>query len=98
MGEEDSVGAPQKKAQSDGAALSNSSSSDIPSKKLARQLDFTGYGGASHPQSHSNSHSQSQAPLVAQNLPQAQPKPQTQTQMVAAAIAPLAPHSSVRAV
>ncbi|KAA0061547.1 protein tesmin/TSO1-like CXC 5 isoform X1 [Cucumis melo var. makuwa] len=96
MGEEDSVGASQKKAQSDGATLSNSSSSDIPSKKLARQLDFTGYGGASNPQSHSNSHSQSQAPLVAQNLPQAQPKPQTQ--MVAASIAPLAPHSSVRAV
>ncbi|KGN60608.1 protein tesmin/TSO1-like CXC 5 isoform X2 [Cucumis sativus] len=96
MGEEDSVGASQKKAQSDGATLSNSSSSDIPSKKLARQLDFTGYGGASNTQSHSSSHSQSQASLVAQNLPQAQPKPQTQ--MVAASIAPLAPLSSVRAV
>ncbi|XP_022946846.1 protein tesmin/TSO1-like CXC 5 isoform X1 [Cucurbita moschata] len=96
MGEEDSVGAPQKKAQSEGAALSNSSSSDIPSKKLARQLDFTGYGGASHPQSHSDPHSQPQAPLVAQNLPQAPPKPPPQ--MVAASIASLAPHSSVRAV
>ncbi|XP_023537403.1 protein tesmin/TSO1-like CXC 5 [Cucurbita pepo subsp. pepo] len=96
MGEEDSAGVPPKKAQSDGAALSNSSSSDIPSKKLARQLDFTGYGGAPHPQSHSNSHSQSQTPLVSQNLQQAQPKPQPQ--MVAASIAPLAPHSSVRTV
>lgn len=96
MGEEDTAGAPQKKAQSDGAALSNSSSSDIPSKKLARQLDFTGFGGASHPQSHTNSHSQSPASLVAQSLPQAQPK--LQAQMAAASIAPLAPNSSVRAV
>ncbi|KAL6984787.1 hypothetical protein U1Q18_018166 [Sarracenia purpurea var. burkii] len=62
---------PPKKAQSD-KPVSVAAQSDFPAKKLARQLDFTGFGGASaavmlpeHPQQ-----------LAAQPLP---PRPQANT-------------------
>lgn len=53
MGEGEGGGSPPKKVRSDSVAAT-----DFPAKKLARQLDFTGIGGASgsvvlpeHPQS-----------------------------------------------
>ncbi|XP_062090812.1 protein tesmin/TSO1-like CXC 5 isoform X2 [Humulus lupulus] len=47
MGEGEEGDLPPKMIQSDGAGGSGTALSDAPTKKLARQLDFTGYGGAS---------------------------------------------------
>ncbi|CAK9155174.1 unnamed protein product [Ilex paraguariensis] len=71
---------PPKQVQSGSTA-----SSDFPAKKLARQLDFTGYGGASaatvalpeHPQQPKPTPQALPAPKP---LPQLQPRPQIQSQ------------------
>ncbi|XP_059433207.1 protein tesmin/TSO1-like CXC 5 isoform X2 [Corylus avellana] len=83
MGEGEGSDIPLKKAQSDGAATLASTEAPA-TKKLARQLDFTGFGGGGgcsgsvalpeHPQPQLQSQSQSQ------------PQPQPQPQMVAATV------------
>lgn len=64
------------------AAAASSSSSDVPAKKLARQLDFTGFGGASgsvvlpeHPQSQTVLPAQPVTPPLQQAAVQSQPQP-----------------------
>lgn len=75
MGEGDGAGSAPKKAQSDAATASatTASTSDVPAKKLARQLDFTGFGAAS------GSVALPEPPkpqLQTVTVPQNQPKPQ----------------------
>ncbi|KAM6583185.1 hypothetical protein CsatB_010187 [Cannabis sativa] len=75
MGEGEEGDLPPKKIQSDGAGGSSIALSDAPTKKLARQLDFTGYGGAPGsvvlPEHH-----QSQLVLPPQPVTVTQPLPQ----------------------
>lgn len=74
---------PPKKVQSDTAG-SGAVTSDVPPKKLARQLDFTGFGGAS-------------AAVVLPEHPQSQPPVQSQ-QPVAMPVPPQTINPSVRVV
>lgn len=87
MGEGEGGDLPQKKVQSD-VAGSGSTSTDVPTKKLARQLDFTGLGGASgsvvlpeHPQLQPIS--KAEPVTVPQTLAQSPPQPQVATVPVA---------------
>ncbi|KAI4350841.1 hypothetical protein L6164_005250 [Bauhinia variegata] len=100
MGEGEGGDFPPKNVTSDAAPTL---SLDVPAKKLARQLDFTGFGGVSssvalpeHPQS--QLHPQTQ--MVSQSQPQSRLHPQTQTvtqpPVVVMPVVPQAPHSSVR--
>ncbi|POO00908.1 Lin-54-like protein [Trema orientale] len=85
MGEGEEGDLPPKKIQSDAAAAAGGSGaalSDAPTKKLARQLDFTGFGGASgsavlpeHPQSQPVLPA-AQPMTVSQPVVQSQPQPQ----------------------
>lgn len=97
MGEADGDESAPTKGQSDAAPAattsSSSSMSDVPAKKLARQLDFTGFGGA-------------QASVAVPELPkpqlatvsvqQSQPKPPVVA--VPVPVPPQPPISSVRPV
>lgn len=59
------------------AEAENVVSSDVPAKKLARQLDFTGFGGAllpEHPHFQSQSRCQSESPAMMVVRSQSQPK------------------------
>ncbi|XP_028774023.1 protein tesmin/TSO1-like CXC 5 isoform X2 [Neltuma alba] len=87
MGEGEGADCPPKNVSSDasGAALL----SDVPAKKLARQLDFTGYSGAALPE-----HPQPQLQVLAQSQPQ--PRPVTTQPVVVMPMPPQAPHSSAR--
>ncbi|KAI4347105.1 hypothetical protein L6164_007952 [Bauhinia variegata] len=100
MGEGEGGDCPPKNVSSDAAA---GLPLDVPAKKLARQLDFTGFGGVSgsvtlpeHPQS--QLHPQTQ--MVSQSQPQSRPQPQpqilTQPSVVVMPVAPQAHHPSVR--
>lgn len=98
MGEGERGDLPLKKIQSDAAvtaaggqgsgsaaaaaAAASSSSSEVPAKKLARQLDFTGFGGASgsvvlpeHPQSQTVLPAQPVTSPLQQAAVQSQPQP-----------------------
>lgn len=111
MGEGERGDLPLKKIQSDAAATAaggqgsgsaaaaaaaaSSSSSDVPAKKLARQLDFTGFGGASgsvvlpeHPQSQTVLPAQPVTPPVTPPLQQAAVQSQPQPPVVAIPVAP----------
>lgn len=93
MGEGEEGDLPPKKIQSDAAGGTGTSLSEAPAKKLARQLDFTGFGGASgsvvlpeHPQSQPVLPGQ---PVIAlQPVVQSQPQPQPQPPVVAVPVAP----------
>ena len=74
---------PPKKVQSDATGTS-AVTSDIPPKKLARQLDFTAYGGSS-------------TAVVLSEHSQSQPQAQSQ-QPVAIPVPPQTTHPSVRVV
>lgn len=108
MGEGEGGDLPQKKVQSDVAA-SGSASSEVPTKKLARQLDFTGYGGASvsvvlpdHPQSQTQTQSQpiskAQPVTVPQTLAQSPPQSSPQPQVATVPVPPQPPIPSARVV
>ncbi|KAK4283804.1 hypothetical protein QN277_000717 [Acacia crassicarpa] len=91
MGEGEGGDFPPKNVSSDstGAAVP----SDVPAKKLARQLDFTGYSGTpltEHPQPHP----QPQLQAVAQSQPQ--PRPVTTQPVAVMPMPPQVPHSSAR--
>ena len=73
----------QKKVQSDTEGTT-AVTSDIPPKKLTRQLDFTAYGGSS-------------TAVVLPEQPQSQPQAQSQ-QPVAIPVPPQTTHPSVRVV
>ena len=86
--------------------------SDFPAKKLARQLDFTGFGSASgtvvlpehpqHPQRPLQVQLQPQPPpqtvvqMPVQMQPLPQPQPQPQPQILLAQMQAQGPHSSIR--
>lgn len=76
MGEGDGADSAPKKPQSDAApvvATTSSSSGEVPAKKLARQLDFTGLGATSG----SVPQPKPQVPAVVTTVPpQSQPRPQ----------------------
>lgn len=95
MGEGEGGDCPPKNVSSDATAAALPS--DVPAKKLARQLDFTGFSGVmgsvalpEHPQSQL----QPQSQTVAQSQPQ--PRPLTQQSIVVMPVPPQAPHSSTR--
>ena len=78
MGEREGGDLPPKKTQSDAVAAA----ADVPTKKLARQLDFTGYVEASgsvvlpeHPQSQPASRAQPVTEPPLQSAMQSQPQP-----------------------
>lgn len=110
MGEGEGEDLSQKKAQSD-VAGTGSATSDAPAKKLARQLDFTGFGGSSGSVALPE-HPQPQAPAPTQPLSNAQPVTVPQTlaqsppqslplphpQVVAVPGAPQPPNPSARVV
>ena len=79
--------------QTDSVELGNVVSSDVPAKKLARQLDFTGTGGAvlpEHPHFQSRSRCQeSESPAVM--VVQSQSQPQSPQQLVVLPIGTKAP-------
>ncbi|KAA8534957.1 hypothetical protein F0562_029960 [Nyssa sinensis] len=91
---------PPKKTQSDTTVAT--ATLDFPAKKLARQLDFTGFGGPSatlvlpeHPQ---QAATHPLPPPPAQTITQMQPPPQPQQQLLMMPIQSQAPHPSVRPV
>ncbi|KAA8523128.1 hypothetical protein F0562_009551 [Nyssa sinensis] len=95
---------PPRKAQSDTPV--STVTSDFPAKKLARQLDFTGFGGASatvvlpeHPQQPATHTPPTppQAQTITQ-MPLPQPQPQPQPQLLMMPLQSQAPHPSVRPV
>lgn len=90
MGEGEGVDCPPKNLLSDAAAAA-ALPLDVPTKKLARQLDFTGFGGVSGSVA---------LPEQLQLQPQSRPQPLTQglTQqpIVVMPVPPQAPHSSMR--
>lgn len=78
MGEGEGGDLPPKKIQSDAVTAA----ADVPAKKLVRQLDFTGYGGASgsvvlpeHPQSQPVLPAQPVTAPPLQSAMQSQPQP-----------------------
>lgn len=103
MGEGEGDDLSKKKVQSD-VAGNVSASSDVPTKKLARQLDFTGFGGAVVLPEHPQSQTQTQTPPLANaqpvTVPQtlAQSPPQPLPQVVTVPGAPQPPNPSARVV
>ncbi|XP_054821310.1 protein tesmin/TSO1-like CXC 5 [Prosopis cineraria] len=91
MGEGDGGDCPVKNVLSDSVAVVLPL--DGPGKKLARQLDFTGFGGVSGTVA-SSEHPQLQ--LQPQPRPQSVPRGLTQQTMVVMPVPPQVPHSSVR--
>ncbi|KAF7819801.1 protein tesmin/TSO1-like CXC 5 isoform X1 [Senna tora] len=91
MGEGEGGDCPPKNVLSDTAAAALPL--DVPAKKLARQLDFTGFGGVSASVALPE-HLQLQ--LQTQSLPQPPPQGLTQQPVVVMPMPPQAPHSSVR--
>ena len=102
MGEGEGSDCSLKNAASSDAAAALPS--DVPAKRLARQLDFTSFGGVSTgivamPE-HSQPQLHGQSQTVAQSLPQSrtQPQPQilTHQPVVMMPVPPQAPHPSLR--
>ncbi|KAF7813850.1 protein tesmin/TSO1-like CXC 5 isoform X1 [Senna tora] len=95
MGEGQEADCPPKNVSSDATAAALPS--DVPAKKLARQLDFTGFGGVTESVAvpeHPQSPLQPQSQAVAQSQPQ--PRPLTQQSVAVMPAAPQTPLSSAR--
>ena len=99
MGEGEGSDCPPKNVVSSDAAV-GALPSDVPAKKLARQLDFTGFGGVSTGSVTLPEHSQVQLQLQhqSQKVSRTQPPPQTVSQqpVVLMPLPPQASHSSVK--
>ncbi|XP_022145030.1 protein tesmin/TSO1-like CXC 5 [Momordica charantia] len=83
-------------AQTDSAEPGNVVSSDVPAKKLARQLDFTSFGGAvlpEHPHFQSQSQSRCQSESQAVMVVQSQSQPKSPQHLMVLPIGTQAPHS-----